>query len=59
MFDKKKVCTFRVCGPFDIILYGYDYTESKNLLPDIMELLDVTVDAREIEKTFLNTPSGQ
>ena len=59
MFGKKKVCTFGVCGPFDIILYGYDYTESKTLLPDIMELLDVTVDVGEIEKTFLNTPSGQ
>lgn len=59
MLAKKKSCTFSVCGPFDIILYGYEYTGSKTLLPDIMELLDVTVDAGEIEKTFLNTPSGQ
>ena len=59
MFGKNKVCTFRICSPVYIILYGYNYSELNPLLSEIMELLNITVDIKEIEKTFIDTPYGQ
>ena len=59
MFGKNKVCTLSICSPIDIILYGYNFNEVNPLLSEIMELLNITIDVKEIEKTFVDTPCGQ
>jgi hypothetical protein len=62
MFHKKKVCAFCICSPIDIILYGYPYRSDDRINPklsEIMNVLDVKIDIKQIENIYVHTPCNQ